>query len=389
MSYSIHIGEHNVPCVVGLEWKNERDKKGECCIYSIDGKQVQFGFPTDEADAPSLIGQNSLALWCAETFSTGITVSSLEIDGNVKYWMCAVSEGVILTETDCIYDNVVDLEDAVLDAMDVVARDSIYQLCHASISISGSELVFHDLTAESFSEDAVIGSHGMSGKMKGMIAGFLFVVLAAGGAGYYFYDLHQQELAAEQARAAAIIAQQMIIDKQDNKLQHQNPLLAISVVKEIKSLPGYLVGWKIDKAAWDALTSELTVNYTRIDGTIDLFNKAVSKYADSVDLALADTKHISFIKALPLKGYVEGNLMAFADIRDDLVSLLQHMENRGVQMTNTMGFASAVTPSLTWEMHTKKPMLVLNSLNGYGFVLSKIEWKASGEWVLNGGFYAK
>ena len=389
MTREIYIGEHKVPCVIGLDWSDERDKKGACCESHIDKKKIQYGFPSEQDDSVNFIGKNSLAIWCAETFSTGVTVASFQDGDDIKYWMCATSERIILTETDRLYDTMEDLEDAIFDAMDVVSKDSIHQLCHAAIEIPGVKVVFYDLNLESFSDSMAFKAHGMSGKTKSFFAFGLLVVIAISGVAYYLYDKHQKELALEQTLAVAVLAQQMLVDQRDSKLSHKNPFLAGPIIKEMRNLPAYLAGWKIVDASWDAASFELVVNYTRVDGTIEFFKLAVFKYADSISMLLDDTDKVQFTKSVPLKGYVEGDLASFSDIKDDLVSLLQTLKNRGVEMTNTLGFVSAVTPSLSWEVKTKHPLLALNSLSNYGFVLSKIEWKTSGEWMLNGEFYAK
>ena len=216
LSQNVYIGEHNVPCVIGLNWFDDPIGNQPHAVLKLDGKPNQFGYSSEDNDTPITEG-NSLAVWAAETFINGIVVSSvstLDNDGetDIKYWMCAISEGVILPETDRTYNTMSELEDAILDAMEVVNRDSVYQLCSAPIRIAGIEFIFYELTIDSFRSSMQITSRGMSGKIKLIITSVVLAIIMGGGFAYYLYDQHQKELAAEQARRAAILAQQMAVE---------------------------------------------------------------------------------------------------------------------------------------------------------------------------------
>lgn len=379
----VNLGSHDVPCSIGLSWESDKDNKRIHCLSIVDGKDAQFGFSEDMNDK----GSYSAAAWAANKIGQGIVISSLMVDDEIKFWICGVDEGLVLPETDRLY-NRDEVESVVVDTMDVLGQGEIHQLCEADLDLGNYKSVYLEFTPESFDENMLVDNHGMDPKVKTLVILVIVGLLASGAFVKYMIDKSASDAAVAAVSASREKAKQESLELAQYTVSHNHTSLFIPIVVRMKSIPHYVRGWNIKDMLWDQ--GLLTVNYIRDDGTLNTFKEGLGGYTEKIIFDPLDPDVITIEKEFPLSGEVPYNgVFVYNDIETSLLSMFQQMGDNGTEIKTSISGGSLDAPALSWDTSTDHPYSLINSLSQKGFIINSVSWtKSTDKWAFKGDFYA-
>jgi len=217
-------------------------------IYGMGGK--------DDGGIPSL------AYICTSFSDEGLFVAKSD---NGDYWSCIVMGGLVVPDTDKLFETEDDFVSYIDTESDVTDIHYAVGLPMPEVSIMGVVEVPDDvdkyvlLEKESRKEDII----------KLFVVLLILGVMGGGYWGYQKWQEHKAEVASIAAIAAAKRAQQQKIIERRGTLQNQSATMAEKAIDIINNMPIYISGWKIMSTNIALPSGSMTLSLGNDNGNTD------------------------------------------------------------------------------------------------------------------------
>jgi len=376
---------------IGLEWKSSKPDSKLYASVMHDDTTLQYG---GSEKGIGNEGLPSLAAYCANTFHNGIAIASID-DGSdtIKYWVCVLSEGYVDPQSDVVVEGTEALDDMVNHALHEMEDGQVHQLCKGYIELNKAGTQMFDIDPNGIQDHYIVTEHGLSKLAKLTIAVAAIAVVAAA----YGFNYIQDKNSKLAARSAAIAQSESEIaearELRNIKLNAQDAKHALNILAQIKRLPEYVGGWTLKSTSWNSDGSRLSIEYMRLDGSIDSFKKnwRVTPIADvSFDLNNIKSVYVTMKLDSNVRGDANrSQLRVFTSQMDMIVSKVQLLNSFHMLFKTVFLEPSEISPAMTWRIETISPEFALDNLHDIGFVINQMDKTRDNEnWIIIGEYYA-